>query len=489
MSINLIFLIIQLLNEVQSNIAIKFEKLYPINEESQNMAIGEFVIKRIANEYVTEINIGEPPQKIPGFLRTKKYEFLISNDFCPQKAYYYKEKSKSFSYPTTLKDYNYVKISETLHFYSSPESKDYDVKIENYTIYSRGQIIGSQCFYIGTQLLINRDEKDTNLIDGLHKKKYIKSYFYEYQIKNEDEMFLILDLDDDFENTKKYKFIKPLITPYTYVINHQWGLTFQNLYLNAYNVSYDKETRAEFDINCGGILGNHHFEAYFKNFLKENDIYAEYSYEYEYEYKIYFFNKDNKGIEKIKNISLVFYNKELKYNFTFNYKDLILEKEKGYYFLIYFEFNKFRSNWRFGFPFFKKYHFVFNHDSKLMGFKCPNGCSETNSNNIYIKNNNVYEIKDEKINNNNTNDILKNNNKELINEEENRKFGFKIIIIMFLGIIFIVAVILFFGIFIGKKMFGVRKNKVNELLELYDYSSANKKKEVKKESSKDNKLN
>ena len=67
MSINLIFLIIQLLNEVQSNIAIKFEKLYPINEESQNMAIGEFVIKRIANEYVTEINIGEPPQKYQDF--------------------------------------------------------------------------------------------------------------------------------------------------------------------------------------------------------------------------------------------------------------------------------------------------------------------------------------------------------------------------------------------------------------------------------------
>ena len=117
-----------------------------------------------------------------------------------------------------------------------------------------------------------------------------------------------------------------------------------------------------------------------------------------------------------------------------------------------------------------------------MGFKYPDGCSE--SNNAYIKNNNIYEIKNEKINNN-TNGILKNNNKELINEEENRKFGFKIVIIMFFGIIFIVAVILFFGIFIGKKMFGVRKNKVNELLELYDYSSADKKKEAKKESSKD----
>ena len=483
MSIYLIFLFIQILNEVQSNIVIKFKKLYPIHEEPKNMAIGEFVIKRIANEYATEINIGEPPQKIPGFLRTKKYEFLISNDFCPQKAYYFKEKSKSFSYPTTLKDYNYVKISETLHFYSSPESKDYDVKIKNYTIHSRGEIIGSQCFYIGTQLLINRDEKGTNLIDGLHKKKYIKSYFYEYKIKNDDEMFLVLDLEDDFENTKKYKFIRPLITPYTYVINHRWGLTFQNLYLNVYNVSYDKETKAELDINYGGILGNHYFEAYFKNFLKENGIYAEYS--YEDEYIIYFFNKDTKGFEKIKNISLIFYNKELNSNFTFNYEDLILEKENGYYFLIYFELSNFRTNWRFGFPFFKKYHFVFNHDSKLMGFECPNGCSETNGNNAYIKDNNIYEIKDKKINNN-TDDILtKNKNKELINEEENRKFGFKIVLVMFFGIIFIVVLILIFGIFIGKKMFGVRKNKVNELLELYDYSSAEKKKEVKKESSKD----
>lgn len=483
MSMNLIFLFIQFLNAFQSNIVIKFKKYYPISEESKNMAIGEFVIKRIANEYTTEINIGEPPQKIPGFLRTKKYEFLISNDFCPQKAYYFKEKSKSFSYPTTLKDYNYVKISETLHFYSSPESKDYDVKIENYTIYSRGEIIGSQCFYIGTQLLINRDEKETNLIDGLHKKKYIKSYYYEYKIKNDDEMYLILDLDDDFENTKKYKFIKPLITPYTYVINHQWGLTFQNLYLNIYNIPYDKEIKAELDINYGGILGNKYFELYLENFLKENGIYSEYT--YENEYIIYFFNKDTKEIEKIKNITLGFYNKELNYTFTFNYEDLFLEKENGYYFLIYFEFSNYRNNWRFGFPFFKKYHFVFNHDSKLMGFKCPNECSETNNNNVYIKNNNIYEIEGKKINNN-TNDILKNNNnKELINDEKNREFGFKIVVIMFLGIIFIVAAILFFGIFIGKKMFGVRKNKVNELLELYDYSSAEKKNEAKKESSKD----
>ena len=67
MSNNLIFLFIQFLNVIQSNIVIKFKKLNPISEESKNMAIGEFVIKRISNEYVTEINIGEPPQKIPGF--------------------------------------------------------------------------------------------------------------------------------------------------------------------------------------------------------------------------------------------------------------------------------------------------------------------------------------------------------------------------------------------------------------------------------------
>ena len=51
----------------------------------------------------------------------------------------------------------------------------------------------------------------------------------------------------------------------------------------------------------------------------------------------------------------------------------------------------------------------------------------------------------------------------------------KIFVIFLLVIFFIILIVLFFGILIGKKMFGIRKTKVNELLELYDYTSNIKK--------------
>lgn len=50
----------------------------------------------------------------------------------------------------------------------------------------------------------------------------------------------------------------------------------------------------------------------------------------------------------------------------------------------------------------------------------------------------------------------------------------KIITIIVLCIIFLVILAVFVGIFIGKKTFRIRKTKVNELLELYDYSSKEK---------------
>ena len=62
----------------------------------------------------------------------------------------------------------------------------------------------------------------------------------------------------------------------------------------------------------------------------------------------------------------------------------------------------------------------------------------------------------------------KDNNKIKENTGYNRYI--KIILL----IIFAFLLILFFGILIGKKFFGSRKLKVNELLELYDYRASSK---------------
>ena len=69
----------------------------------------------------------------------------------------------------------------------------------------------------------------------------------------------------------------------------------------------------------------------------------------------------------------------------------------------------------------------------------------------------------------------KSNSDIYIDDKRNTKNIFIIII----GLIFLIIVILFFGVLIGKKIFGVRKTKVNELLELYDYSAKSTENNIK----------
>ena len=85
----------------------------------------------------------------------------------------------------------------------------------------------------------------------------------------------------------------------------------------------------------------------------------------------------------------------------------------------------------------RKYHFIYNQDNKFLGF-----------------------IKNDKENEFNGKTNPENNNNKT-----------KIIFVVVLIIILIIIVTLFFGFLIGKKMYKVRKNKTNELLELYDYNS------------------
>ena len=65
-------------------------------------------------------------------------------------------------------------------------------------------------------------------------------------------------------------------------------------------------------------------------------------------------------------------------------------------------------------------------------------------------------------------------NKNILSYDKNitdKSKSSKIIFIIILGVVFAAVIILLFGIFIGKKIFSVRKVKVNELLELYDYKA------------------
>ena len=416
------FLLLYLLRLIQSSIIIKFKRYLPIYPDSKSITLEEFINKRINNIYETNIFLGDPPQTIPGYLKSYEHKFYLSNLYCLSQKYFYKEKSRTFSLHSLEVNFIGKYIHDTLYLDSINSNK---IKIGNITISVDNDLESPQCFHIGTQLPIKEIEKYTNLIDILHKKNFIKSYFYEYRISNDDELLLILDLNIDIKNNNEYKFIKPInrIVSY-YNSNQKWGLSFYKYKLNNYTFSLNTEVQAEFNINYGCFFGITEFKEYFEKYLEDNGIFVEAKY-IEREFYIFFFEKNLKNVEKLKNIELTFYHRELNFNFTFIYEDLFIENDNGYYFLVIFDY-KYSDSWKFGYSFFKKYNFVFNHDAKIMGF---------------------------------TNSIIDNN----ISYDKNmtgKKMNSKIVFIIILGVIFIAVAILLFGILIGKKIFSVRKVKV-----------------------------
>ena len=432
MSINIAFLFFLFMEVSQSHIVIRFNRIMSIIKEQNYSLDYEYVNQRVDNPYRAFLRLGDPSQHIPSFLKTDEYSFYLSNVNCPSYIFVYRGMSKDFKYITPEEYFDDESINE-FHVLDSiflEETNDNlifrDIKIHNYSLIIDNYMKGPQCFHIGVQVLLKAEETGTNLIDILFKKKYIKSSLYEYKIINDDEMHLNIGLDINNEEIKNYKFIKP-ITVYEsdFFNNQKWGLTFEKIYINNYNNVYKEESNVELDINLGCLLGNFDFNEYLKKFLKDNDIFTEPKI-CEQNYYIYFFEKNMPNFDKLKNFEISFYLKELNYNFSFGYQDLFLEKRNGYYLLICFE-KEIRNNWKFGFPFFKKYKFIFEQNLKIMGFYCPNGCLSNKESNFDIK-----------------------------------KF------FIILGIVFSVIIILVIGIFMGKYFYEIRKVKAEELIDLYE---------------------
>ena len=433
-----IFILIHLLEHINGYYTIKFSRNFPIEKESTNLTLFEFIKNRVNNIYKTEILIGEPSQKITGFLNSDSHGFFLSTENCPERSFFEMEKSETFN---IIKNNSKITFSDTLSFNSYSRSND--IIIHNYTLYIDKHKNELLCIHIGTQL---QRLGEINLLTELHNHKYISTYYYYYKISSGDDIYLFFNVSMKENKDMNYKIIKPLSSyDYkTYQMLQTWGMEFENVFLNNETLYYSRERSVvQFDINLNCIIGTFYFKESFNKFLRENKIYVK-PLNYKNEYYVYFFEKNMEGIDKIKNINIKFYHEETNYYFTFDYKDLFLEKSNGYYFLIVFEFDN-KYKWKFGIPFFKKYKFIFNLDSKLMAF----------FENTNINNNVNNNVKDQKI-------------------KENKNVTLKVILIIILGFIFIVILVLIIGILIGKKFFGIRKTKVNELLELYDYTSNKK---------------
>ena len=151
-------------------------------------------------------------------------------------------------------------------------------------------------------------------------------------------------------------------------------------------------------------------------------------------YKFFYCNKE-KYKEKVKYFpKLQFYQFDYNYTFELDYKDLFIEKNDKLILLIFFDDVQF--DWFFGKPFLKKYSFLMNPDTKILGF-----------------------YKKEKNNN---------NDNEKSSDKHRNNIALKIIII-----IIALIILLILGIFIGKYYFKESKKYKNVIDEEYDYTGKN----------------
>ena len=142
-----IFILIHLLEHINGYYTIKFSRKFPIEKESTNLTLFEFIKNRVNNIYKTEILIGEPSQKITGFLNSDSHGFFLSTENCPERSFFEMEKSETFN---IIKNNTKITFSDTLSFNSYSRSND--IIIHNYTLYIDKHINEPLCFHIGTQL-------------------------------------------------------------------------------------------------------------------------------------------------------------------------------------------------------------------------------------------------------------------------------------------------------------------------------------------------
>ena len=179
-------------------------------------------------------------------------------------------------------------------------------------------------------------------------------------------------------------------------------------------------------------------ENFFQKYIDEDNCYLNYFEEY---ISINCDKSEKFSINEIKKFPSIFFEHiNLDYTFELSYKDLFVEKNNVYWFLIVSDSMFYTSDWTLGNIFMRKYQFIFNLDTKEIGFYNPK--------------------LEKKSNNNNGNNNIKKENK-----------AYKITNIILIAILIIILVGI--GIFIKIKFYtkNSKKKRANELDDDYEYVS------------------
>ncbi len=369
MSYNLLFLILFVFQQNIKSEILKFPFKTEIEEITNNDI---YTSTQIKNKEIINLEIGNPIQKIPVVVKFNEFSFYISGNLVLNSIYNEKN-SNSFS-SNNKTEFSCSDNTVNLGFYAKENFyfsniKNDNLKYEKIQFILATSIIKDDNNVLGLKIIKNKEKEKDNFINELKSKKIINNNIWTFKFDKKDFNkgdLIIGDYPHNYD-LKNFKKENLKITKIENSISHkfnEWIIKFDDIKFNDTNIII---RNVKLEIEFGLIKAPANYYNIFYNKIFINCYYSQHNCEQidlNYNYFSYVFNK-NFDISKFPNIT--FFNKELEYNFTLDYKDLFKEFDGKYYFLIVFQRN-YNIDWTFGKLFFKKYQFIFNTDNRIIGF-------------------------------------------------------------------------------------------------------------------------
>ena len=460
------FLIIMNFNNITTKklpLIIQFETLYESNINTDN-----FFESRFINEPKINLKVGTHRQSIPCYLNLNTATFYISgsNSSLVNNQPKYDE-SKSTKYQNTSAKISY----ESFYVYGIPSidevclQQDVTTQMAFYlaqTKFSSSELTYSCIVGLGYEEILYDEieeseykEKIDSIISQMKKNDIInkKIFFINYNSNNDnDDNGQIIfgayphEIKDKYcQSCNEEDYIEM-----TNIINEVeiiWSVKGY-IYMGE-RMIFNYLSSIEFELTQGFIIGSYNYKTnvekdFFTEKISKNECFKHEIYMQSDVYDGYYC-KNSVDISKLE--SLIILIDKIKYKIEFTYDDLFSENGDYLYFNVLFkqDENNFNNDFVLGKPFFKKYPIVFNVNSRVekLGFY-----------------HNLFFQKKQR----------GNQNTSVNNSINNNKSSKLIWILIIIGIV-IIGLLTYIIIKYFRKP---RKQKVNELIEFFDYSSTQK---------------
>ena len=428
----LIFFIL-IISIIKSNIIILPFKTITTN----NITHENFMSHLIENKIYIELKIGTPSQKIPVLLKLNQIPFFITSSSCNIDSISFDQsKSSSYTqdgnktYSSKIYDYNQAFLGEDIISIVNVSKKD--------------SFLNRTDFFLATNLSDNNEnisgEIGLNIINPMYmsfinqlkNKRILKNYVFslKYNTENEGEFHLgnYFHFYDNNYNESEFK-VMEVGLPEQYIDN--WELFFYKIILGSGNTTHTNKVFLSYEF--GLIYGTTNYYNLIKEIFFAN--YERNCQKKPFQKKDFYYICDNKiNLENFPDLIFVHYD----FNFTLTKSELWTKFDGKYYFLVIFSEEE-RDHWVLGKLFFQKYTILFNLDAKIIGF---------------------YQN-------------FKKNQKDNRKSQEKYKVSLSWILVIVLTILLIVAIIYIFYYLKIK----IRKKRVNELEDNYDYAAQKNEKE------------